>query len=79
MFLHCLLHEHNSNHDGRTGERLTQPQICTIDVYMIMIKCWMLDPASRPTFIELGDNFTEMSRDPGRYLFIPVQYRLHYR
>ena len=54
------------------GERLTQPQICTIDVYMIMIKCWMLDPASRPTFDELSDNFTDMSRDPGRYLFIPV-------
>ena len=39
---------------------------------MIMIKCWMLDPASRPTFVELSDNFTDMSRDPGRYLFIPV-------
>merc|ERR1712226_1261762 len=30
------------------GERLPQPPICTIDVYMMMIKCWMLDADSRP-------------------------------
>lgn len=53
------------------GERLVQPAICTIDVYMIMIKCWMLDPDSRPSFKELAEEFAKMARDPGRYLVIP--------
>lgn len=52
------------------GERLPQPAICTIDVYMIMIKCWMLDAESRPSFKELADEFAKMARDPGRYLVI---------
>ncbi|XP_034936586.1 epidermal growth factor receptor isoform X2 [Chelonus insularis] len=52
------------------GERLPQPAICSIDVYMIMIKCWMLDAESRPSFKELADDFAKMSRDPGRYLAI---------
>ncbi|XP_048773673.2 epidermal growth factor receptor-like isoform X3 [Ostrea edulis] len=52
------------------GERLPQPSICTIDVYMIMIKCWMLDADSRPSFFELTEEFAKMARDPGRYLVI---------
>ena len=52
------------------GERLPQPAICTIEVYMIMIKCWMLDAESRPSFKELADEFAKMARDPGRYLVI---------
>nr|XP_022328410.1 epidermal growth factor receptor-like isoform X3 [Crassostrea virginica] len=52
------------------GERLPQPSICTIDVYMIMIKCWMLDADSRPSFYELTEEFAKMARDPGRYLVI---------
>lgn len=28
------------------GERLAQPQICTIDVYMVMVKCELPDDAS---------------------------------
>ncbi|XP_063244948.1 epidermal growth factor receptor isoform X2 [Bacillus rossius redtenbacheri] len=53
------------------GERLPQPRICTIDVYMIMIKCWMLDAESRPSFKELAEEFARMAQDPGRYLVIP--------
>nr|KAI8744868.1 epidermal growth factor receptor-like isoform X1 [Biomphalaria glabrata] len=52
------------------GERLQQPSMCTIDVYMIMVKCWMLEAESRPTFKELVEEFAKMSRDPGRYLVI---------
>ncbi|XP_055943820.1 epidermal growth factor receptor-like [Argiope bruennichi] len=52
------------------GERLPQPSICTIDVYMLMIKCWMLDAESRPTFKELADQFSKMARDPGRFLVV---------
>ncbi|XP_036429125.1 receptor tyrosine-protein kinase erbB-2 [Colossoma macropomum] len=52
------------------GERLPQPIICTIDVYMIMVKCWMIDPESRPKFKELVTNFSGMARDPTRYVVI---------
>uniref|UniRef100_A0A673LSF4 Receptor protein-tyrosine kinase n=1 Tax=Sinocyclocheilus rhinocerous TaxID=307959 RepID=A0A673LSF4_9TELE len=54
------------------GERLSQPQICTIDVYMVMVKCWMIDENVRPTFKELANEFTRMARDPSRYLVITV-------
>ncbi|XP_037319031.2 receptor tyrosine-protein kinase erbB-2 isoform X1 [Pungitius pungitius] len=52
------------------GERLPQPLICTIDVYMIMVKCWMIDPDSRPRFKDLVSDFSAMARDPPRYVVI---------
>ncbi|XP_015231477.1 PREDICTED: receptor tyrosine-protein kinase erbB-2 [Cyprinodon variegatus] len=52
------------------GERLPQPPICTIDVYMIMVKCWMIDPDSRPKFKELVYDFSTMARDPSRFVVI---------
>ncbi|KAF0025406.1 hypothetical protein F2P81_022287 [Scophthalmus maximus] len=52
------------------GERLPQPLICTIDVYMIMVKCWMIDPESRPKFKNLVNDFSVMARDPPRYVVI---------
>ncbi|XP_076857099.1 receptor tyrosine-protein kinase erbB-2 [Brachyhypopomus gauderio] len=52
------------------GERLPQPFICTIDVYMIMVKCWMIDPESRPKFKDLVSDFSVMARDPPRYVVI---------
>ncbi|KAG8009179.1 Receptor tyrosine-protein kinase erbB-2, partial [Nibea albiflora] len=52
------------------GERLPQPLICTIDVYMIMVKCWMIDPDSRPKFKDLVNDFGSMARDPPRYVVI---------
>uniref|UniRef100_A0AAZ3P6C3 Receptor protein-tyrosine kinase n=1 Tax=Oncorhynchus tshawytscha TaxID=74940 RepID=A0AAZ3P6C3_ONCTS len=58
------------------GERLSQPHICTIDVYMVMVKCWMIDENIRPTFKELANDFIRMARDPPRYLVIKVRKRL---
>ncbi|XP_051796575.1 melanoma receptor tyrosine-protein kinase-like isoform X2 [Acanthochromis polyacanthus] len=52
------------------GERLPQPPVCTIDVYMIMVKCWMIDPSSRPRFRELMVEFSRMASDPSRYLVV---------
>uniref|UniRef100_A0A670JVB9 Receptor tyrosine-protein kinase erbB-2 n=1 Tax=Podarcis muralis TaxID=64176 RepID=A0A670JVB9_PODMU len=52
------------------GERLPQPPICTIDVYMIMVKCWMIDSECRPKFRELVTEFTRMARDPQRFVVI---------
>uniref|UniRef100_A0A8C5CWQ0 receptor protein-tyrosine kinase n=1 Tax=Gadus morhua TaxID=8049 RepID=A0A8C5CWQ0_GADMO len=59
------------------GERLPQPPICTIDVYMIMVKCWMIDADSRPRFRELMSEFSKMARDPSRYLVIQGDDRMH--
>ncbi|KAM8967049.1 epidermal growth factor receptor [Pelodytes ibericus] len=59
------------------GERLPQPPICTIDVYMIMVKCWMIDADSRPKFRELSAEFTKMARDPTRYLVIQGDERMN--
>lgn len=53
------------------GERLPQPSIATIEVYMILLKCWILRAERRPCFKELEDDFSKMGRDPGRYLIIP--------
>uniref|UniRef100_A0A3Q2XQ34 Receptor protein-tyrosine kinase n=1 Tax=Hippocampus comes TaxID=109280 RepID=A0A3Q2XQ34_HIPCM len=58
------------------GERLSQPPICTIDVYMVMVKCWMIDENVRPTFKELANEFTRMARDPPRYLVIKVRQHI---
>ncbi|ESN90991.1 hypothetical protein HELRODRAFT_90657, partial [Helobdella robusta] len=55
------------------GNRLSQPPICTIDVYMLMVKCWLVHAESRPSFAELETEFSIMSRDPGRYLVIEVR------
>ncbi|KAF1532882.1 Receptor tyrosine-protein kinase erbB-2, partial [Eudyptes sclateri] len=52
------------------GERLPQPPICTIDVYMIMVKCWMIDSECRPKFWELVTEFSRMARDPQRFVVI---------
>uniref|UniRef100_A0A8C4WZB9 receptor protein-tyrosine kinase n=1 Tax=Eptatretus burgeri TaxID=7764 RepID=A0A8C4WZB9_EPTBU len=52
------------------GERLPQPPICTIDVYMVMIKCWIIEPDDRPGFNDLTIEFSRMARDPTRFLVL---------
>ncbi|XP_059088184.1 epidermal growth factor receptor-like isoform X2 [Tigriopus californicus] len=53
------------------GERLRQPVICSLEVYMILIKCWQVDADARPNFTDLAKEFAKMAQDPGRYLVIP--------
>lgn len=53
------------------GHKLPQPDICSLDVYCILLSCWVLDADSRPTFKQLAETFAEKARDPGRYLVIP--------
>lgn len=53
------------------GHKLPQPDICSLDVYCILLSCWVLDADARPTFKTLAETFAEKARDPGRYLMIP--------
>lgn len=53
------------------GHKLPQPDICSLDIYCILLSCWVLDADSRPTFKQLAETFAEKARDPGRYLMIP--------
>ena len=39
------------------GERLPQPPICTIDLYMILVKCWQVNAEYRTEFKELAEQF----------------------
>ena len=52
------------------GERLRQPAMATLEVYMILIKCWTVDDNARPSFKELMEEFARMAQDPGRFLSI---------
>ncbi|KAG2460636.1 ERBB2 kinase, partial [Polypterus senegalus] len=52
------------------GERLSQPPICTEHIYGVMTNCWMIDPDSRPRFQELVAEFTEMAKEPSKYVII---------
>lgn len=38
----------------RSGYRMPKPRFCSDELYSIMWQCWQQDPASRPTFLELG-------------------------
>lgn len=40
------------------GERLSQPQICTIDVYMVMVKCEYLPCLLQP-LISFASSYTQ--------------------
>lgn len=53
-----------------SGYKLEQPEICTLDVYCTLLSCWHLDADARPTFKQLVQEFSEYSKDPGRYLVV---------
>ncbi|XP_031623661.1 epidermal growth factor receptor [Contarinia nasturtii] len=53
------------------GKKLEMPEICTLEVYCVLLSCWQIDADSRPTFKILVDEFEKFKSDPGRYLHIP--------
>lgn len=53
------------------GLKLEQPEICSLDVFMVLLTCWDVHADARPTFEQLEDKFSEFARDPGRYLYVP--------
>ena len=63
----------------RSGHRMERPPNCTIDVYMIMMECWSLDPTKRPPFSKLVDDLDRLltrARE-GDYLEVEWPNRLN--
>ncbi|KAG9464685.1 hypothetical protein GDO78_019554 [Eleutherodactylus coqui] len=44
------------------GYRLPQPQICTMEMYNLMLLCWMDKPQERPSFQVLVEKLTDIQR-----------------
>lgn len=59
------------------GERLLQPNACSIELYMLMTKCWMSDADKRPKFEVLVNALSEMAATPLRYLRIDSDDQVH--
>lgn len=53
------------------GVKLEQPQICSLDIYIVLLQCWNVNADARPTFEQLEEMFSGFARDPGRYLSVP--------
>ncbi|CAB4066326.1 Fibroblast growth factor receptor 1,Tyrosine kinase receptor Cad96Ca,Fibroblast growth factor receptor 4,Proto-oncogene tyrosine-protein kinase ROS,Fibroblast growth factor receptor,Angiopoietin-1 receptor,Fibroblast growth factor receptor 3,Vascular endothelial growth factor receptor 3,Tyrosine-protein kinase receptor torso,Proto-oncogene tyrosine-protein kinase receptor Ret,Tyrosine-protein kinase receptor Tie-1,Tyrosine-protein kinase receptor Tie-2,Vascular endothelial growth factor receptor 1,Fibrobla len=41
----------------KNGHRMEKPSACSPDVYSIMLECWESNPANRPSFTELIEQF----------------------
>ncbi|XP_022918560.1 tyrosine-protein kinase receptor torso-like isoform X2 [Onthophagus taurus] len=63
------------------GKRLERPEICTDELYSLMLRCWSEDPKFRPTFEELVEeldvkksriyiDFTQLNPS---YVFPPIR------
>ncbi|CAI4223107.1 unnamed protein product [Auanema sp. JU1783] len=64
----------------QNGNRLSQPNNCSIEVYQLLIQCWVVNPESRPTFLLLSDRFREFCRVPTLYVVLntsSIQGELH--
>jgi len=48
--------------------RPEQPSLATDTVYKLLAACWNKNCVSRPTFLMLIENFSNMSMDPSRYI-----------
>jgi serine/threonine protein kinase len=52
----------------QAGERLQQPKTVTIEVFALMLQCWIIEAASRPCFEDIASELDTLKRDPARYV-----------
>ncbi|XP_046866526.1 fibroblast growth factor receptor 3 [Drosophila willistoni] len=61
------------------GNRLERPEICTPQVYTIMLQCWLEDPEERPTFDALykvlspKTTYVDINSLSDDYVFPPIK------
>ncbi|PAV79383.1 hypothetical protein WR25_20620 isoform B [Diploscapter pachys] len=51
----------------RDGNRLAQPPNCSSELYQELLRCWMSNPDSRPTFVMLNERFHAFCTVPNLY------------
>ncbi|KAL7741770.1 hypothetical protein ACLKA6_000378 [Drosophila palustris] len=62
-----------------SGNRLERPEICTPQVYTIMLQCWLEDPLERPTFDALykvlspKTTYVDINSLSDDYVFPPIK------
>ncbi|XP_065837567.1 epidermal growth factor receptor-like isoform X2 [Oscarella lobularis] len=54
----------------QTGERLRQPKTVTVEVYGLMLRCWLFDRTARVDFSELVVDLENLKKDPSRYVIV---------
>uniref|UniRef100_A0A0K0DEY3 receptor protein-tyrosine kinase n=1 Tax=Angiostrongylus cantonensis TaxID=6313 RepID=A0A0K0DEY3_ANGCA len=54
--------------EDKDGNRLSQPSNCSIELYQVLLQCWMANPESRPTFTMLHERFQNFCRIPHLYV-----------
>ncbi|CAD6186416.1 unnamed protein product [Caenorhabditis auriculariae] len=52
----------------KDGNRLAQPPNCSPDLYQELLRCWMSNPDSRPTFPTLYSRFKEFCKVPQLFI-----------
>ncbi len=52
------------------GTRLAKPHMASLDVYTILLRCWLENPRARPDFKTLAIEFRKMCSDSKRFLSI---------
>ncbi|KAL5253422.1 hypothetical protein ACHWQZ_G013266 [Mnemiopsis leidyi] len=57
------------------GERLPKPKTCTLEVYALMLRCWVLEPTARPNFESLECSMDEFLKEPNRFVHTPHNNR----
>ncbi|RLU21488.1 hypothetical protein DMN91_005861 [Ooceraea biroi] len=59
---------HNLYNLLKTGYRMEKPPNCSQQLYKLMVSCWHLEPAMRPSFKELTSHWERMLEDGVEYL-----------
>ncbi|XP_031550238.1 tyrosine kinase receptor Cad96Ca-like [Actinia tenebrosa] len=52
----------------RSGYRMEKPDMCSDEIYQIMLQCWQENPSERPKFTDLRQQFEDLLQEDNPYL-----------